>query len=107
MVTRLIGRHRLSAARWILLVSPPRERPIASRDGLVARFLSFAAAPCVHVQGCDDLQRHIGRRNTARSGGVLMSPYDCSIDTNRPVLAFGHVSSSTQLVEYLLVSPIA
>jgi hypothetical protein len=36
---REIGRQRRSAARWILQVSPPRDRPKASRLGLVADFL--------------------------------------------------------------------
>lgn len=32
VVTREIGRHRPSAARWILVENPPRERPRASRS---------------------------------------------------------------------------
>src|SRR6266567_4511601 len=39
LVTRASGRHPQSASRWILLVSPPRDRPSASR------FLSFASPP--------------------------------------------------------------
>ena len=40
------GRHRRSATRWILVVSPPRERPRASRPGPPASgFLSFGGAP--------------------------------------------------------------
>ena len=41
VVSRATGRQRWSAARWILVVSPPRDRPIASRPD----FLSFAQAP--------------------------------------------------------------
>jgi len=41
VVSRATGRQRRSAARWILVLSPPRDRPIASRPD----FLSFAAAP--------------------------------------------------------------
>jgi hypothetical protein len=40
-VTREIGRARRSAASTILLVRPPRERPIVSRAGRAGRFLSF------------------------------------------------------------------
>lgn len=107
VVTRLIGRHRLSAARWILLVSPPRDRPIASREGLVARFLSFARAPCVHIQRRDDLRGHVGRWKAARAGGVLMGPHDRSVHPHRPVSAFGDVGTAAQLIQDPLVGSIA
>jgi len=32
LVTRASGRHPESAAKWILVVSPPRDRPSASRS---------------------------------------------------------------------------
>jgi hypothetical protein len=33
VVAREIGRQRVSAARWIFVLNPPRERPNASRVG--------------------------------------------------------------------------
>lgn len=36
VVTRANSRHRRSAARWILVPSPPRERPSASRSATTA-----------------------------------------------------------------------
>ena len=73
----------------------------------MARFLSFATAPCVHIQRCDDLQRHIGWRLMAGAGGVLMGADDRAIDADRPVLAFGYVGSAAQFIEELPVGPIA
>src|SRR2546429_1263912 len=49
VVTRATGRQRRSASRWILVVSPPRDRPRASRArrwlGAGGGLLSFGPAP--------------------------------------------------------------
>ncbi len=55
-------RQRRSALRWILVLSPPRERPGASRPGPACRFLSFAAAPCEQICG----------QGVAGAGGLLV-----------------------------------
>jgi hypothetical protein len=91
VVTREIGRHRVSAARWILLVSPPRDRPRDSRLGRATDFLSFRPAPCVQLQGRDDLRGDIGGQLVARTGSVLVGAYDSGVDPDRPVPALVQV----------------
>ena len=44
LVSRAMGRQHRSAARWILVVRPPRDRPIASRPD----FVSFVKPPRSH-----------------------------------------------------------
>lgn len=43
----------------------------------------------------------------AGAGGVLMGADDRAIDPDRPLLALGHVGSTTQFIEDLLVGPVA
>ena len=43
------GQQNVSVRVWILVLSPPRERPSAWSAGSLARFLSFDRAPCVRT----------------------------------------------------------
>ena len=103
VVTREIGRQRRSAARWILDVSPPRERPSDSRlglaRGLAVDFLSFDPAPCVQHERGNDLLVDIGRGLVAGTGGVLMGPDHSGVDPDRPLRTLGHVGVATELIE--------
>src|SRR5712692_4556116 len=72
LVSRATGRQRRSAVRWILVVSPPRERPIASRPV----FLSFAEAPREVISG----------KGAAGPGRVLVRAVDRGIGADRPAL---------------------
>ena len=82
LVRRAIGRHRRSATRWILVLSPPRDRPSPSRSG--RDFLSFDGAPCVVLGG--------GR--AAGSGGVLVGADHGGIHPHRPIRALDLVAAS-------------
>jgi len=104
---REIGRQRASAARWILLVSPPRERPSASRPGLVAGLLSFDRAPRVQLGDRDDLGGHIGRRLASGTGGMLVGPHDPSVDPDDPFLTHTHVGVAAQLAQHPAQVPSA
>src|ERR1035441_5009106 len=88
LVSRATGRHRRSAARWIFVVSPPRERPIASRPD----FLSFAKAPRAVISGPD----------AAGTRRVLMSTGHRRIGADRPVFPFGRVAPRPQPAQDLL-----
>jgi hypothetical protein len=90
------GRQRRSAARWILVLSPPRERPSASRPGRAAGFLSFGAAPCEQVRG----------QGAAGPGGVLVRADHGGIGTDRPVLPLGLITAGPQPVQDLLLGPV-
>src|SRR5260370_1441138 len=92
LVSRATGRQRRSAARGILVVSPPRERPIASRPV----FLSFAKAPRAVISG----------RDTAGPGRVLVRAVDRGIGADRPALALGLITSGPQPVQDLLPGAI-
>jgi len=107
VVTREIGRQRVSAARWILLVSPPRERPSDSRLGLAADFLSFDPAPGVHLGARNNLRSDIGGRLVAGTGGVLMGTDHPGVDPDRPSWSLVLVGVPTQLVEDPYPSAIA
>src|SRR5699024_3093073 len=62
-----------STAAWILLPSPPRERPIACPSGSSGdRLLWFAVAPC-------------GLVRTRRVGAVLMSSVDRRVHRDHPL----------------------
>ena len=98
-MTREIGRHRVSAARWILLVNPPRERPSASLLGLAADFLLFDRAPCVQLGTRNDLPGDIGRRIMPGTGGVLMGPDHPGVDSDSPLWTFMRIGVAAQLVE--------
>jgi hypothetical protein len=80
---RATGRQRRSAARWILVLSPPRERPSASRPGPAAGFLSFGGAPCGQVRGPD----------AAGAGRVLVRADHSGIRADRPVVAAGLIAA--------------
>jgi len=91
------GRHRRSATRWILVVSPPRERPRASRPGPPASgFLSFGGAPPGQFRG----------PGAAGAGRVLMRAHDGGIGAHRPVRAFGLIAPGPQSVQDLRPGPV-
>src|ERR1700722_1178038 len=92
LVSRAMGRQRRSAARWILVVSPPRDRPIASRPD----FLSFAKAPRAVITG----------PGTAGPRPVLMRPGNPRIRADRPVPALGLIAPGSQALQDLLPGPI-
>ena len=99
------GRHRRSAARWILVVNPPRDRPSPSRHRRSpcsnSRFLSFDGPPCERPTGPDaprhglgerngkSLGGHIGRRRIRRPRSVVMGPHDRGVDRDHPLLVVG------------------
>ena len=92
------------------LVSPPRDRPIASRLGLPTRpadpppggsgsspdFLSFDPPPCVQLGRRDDLRGDVGGQFVAATGGVLMGADHRAVHPDRPVRAFGHVGAAAR-----------
>jgi hypothetical protein len=82
-----------------LLVSPPRERPSASRLGFAADFLSFDQAPCVHHGRRDNLRVNINWWRMPGTGGVLMRPHDPGIDPNRPPRALAQIGVTAQLMQ--------
>ena len=98
-MTREIGRQRVSAARWIFEVNPPRDRPSDSRLGLAAGFLSFDPAPCVQIGGRDDLRGDISRRLMACTRCMLMGADHPGIDPDRPPRALLPVGVPAQLIE--------
>src|SRR5699024_11171798 len=74
-----------STAAWILLPSPPRERPIACPSGSSgAGVLWFALAPC-------------GLVRAGGVGAVLMGAADRGVHRSRPVDLPGRVSFGHQL----------
>ena len=91
----LIGRHCESAAKWILAVSPARDRPSASRShGLpvvappAARFLSFDSAPpasrdAQHGHG-QPLRVDVLGRLVPGPGRVLVSADHCRANCRAP-----------------------
>lgn len=66
------------------MLSPPRERPKASRSLSVARSLSFDGAPCGRLGVADDLQSRIGdqmrRRGAPGIRGMLVGPHHRRVD---------------------------
>jgi hypothetical protein len=84
---RVRGRQRRSAIRWILVDSPPRERPSASRPaGAAGGFLLFASAP----------RGQFRRQGAAGACGVLVGAHHRGIGAHRPVPAFGLITASPQ-----------
>ena len=82
------GRPRPSQTRWLLQLSPPRERPSAcspgSRGGLVGPvssaaggIVSFDPAPCV--------PQLVVAGYWAGAGGVLMGPHHRAVRAGHPV----------------------
>src|SRR2546421_4780351 len=94
VVMREIGRARRSAARTILLVKPPRDRPSASRCD--PEFVSFDPAPCVQFR----------RQAVTGTGRVLMGPYHGAIHRDRPIHALLPVTAAPQLSEDLRPHPL-
>ena len=92
VVTRATGRQRRSAARWILVVRPPRERPSASR---AAGFVSFGPAP-PQVRG----------RGAAGSRRVLVSADRAGVHGQRPAPALGGVTPAAELTQHHRPGPI-
>lgn len=82
-----------------MLVSPPRDRPSASRSGLPTDLLSFDRAPCVDLGGRDHLSGDIGRWFTPGTGGVLVGADHRTLDVDRPVNALALIGVSAQLIE--------
>ena len=80
-------------------VNPPRERPIASRLGFAADFLSFDPAPCVDAHGRNDLRVDIGGRLVPGTGGVLMRADHGAVHTHCPFRPLGLVGVAAELVE--------
>ena len=89
----MTGRQRRSAARWILVVRPPRERPSASRPG---GFLSFATAPC----------GQFGRQHAAGAGGVLVRAHHGGVRAEGPVFPLGLIAPGPQRIQDLFPGPI-
>ena len=108
-MTRAIGRDRSSAARWILVLSPPRERPKASRSPSATRSLSFDAAPCSRLGVADDLHGGLSgqmrRQTTPGTSGVLMSAHHRRVGCHRPTRVGatlgGLVAAAAQLIQDL------
>src|SRR3954451_12064873 len=96
LVTRARTRHRWSASRWILLVSPPREWPSPSRSGAWAlpdrlpAGVAFGAATGAGSTGqlrrCQPLGWDVLGLCVAGSGGIPMGADNGGIDGCGPVL---------------------
>ena len=81
---RATGRQRRFAARWILVLSPLRERPSPSRPSRAAGFLSFTAAPRDQVRG----------QGPARAGGMLVRADHGGIGAEPPALPLGLIAAA-------------
>jgi hypothetical protein len=92
---RVTGRQRRSAAKWILVLSPPRDRPSASWRAPPRGFLSFGGAPCGQLRG----------QLVAGSGGVLVCADHGGIGAEGPVRALGLVAPGPQPTQDLLPGP--
>jgi len=104
LVTRASGRHPESASRWILVVSPPLDRPSASR------FLSFGSAPDAG-RGAQRRPRqlhriHICWRRVPRPGRVLVRPHRRGIHRHSPPLPFRLIAPRAQTVQDHLPGPV-
>ena len=90
------GRQRRSAARWILVDSPPRDRPSASRTARATRFLSFGSAP----------RDQLGGQRVPGPGGVLMHADHRGIGAEGPPRPLGLITPGPQPVQDLLPGPV-
>src|SRR6516162_10549768 len=90
------GRQRRSAARWILVDSPPRERPSASRTARATRFLSFDGAPRDQLRG----------QLVPGSGGVLVRADHGGIGAEGPLRPLGLIALGPQSAQDLLPGPV-
>src|SRR4051794_7749737 len=116
LVTRARTRHRRSASRWILLVSPPREWPSPSRSGAWAlpdrlpAGVAFGAATGAGGTGqgcrCQPLGWDVLGRCMAGSGGVVVGADHGGIDGRGPVRCFVLIASDPQAVQDLLPGSI-
>jgi hypothetical protein len=90
------GRHRRSATRRILVPSPPREQPSASRPAWPpGRFLSSGPAPPGQFRG----------QRPARARGVLAPAHHGATRAHRPALAPGLLTPSPQPIQDLRPGP--
>src|SRR6516162_9401163 len=107
VVTRATGRQRRSASRWILVVSPPRDRPRASRSrrwlGAGGGLLSFGPAPCVARQGHplaqhrdQPFRRDVLWRFVPRTRSMLMGAHHRGIDAGRPLRPLPLIAALTR-----------
>jgi hypothetical protein len=85
VMTREIGRAPASAARGIVVLTPPRERPNASRSVLETQSWSFDPAPCVRLRAAGILRGKVRRRRVAGAGGVLMGTDHRGVHPHRPL----------------------
>jgi hypothetical protein len=91
------------------VLSPPRERPKASRSWSVAPSLSFDAAPCGRLGVADDLHGGLSgqmrRRTTPGTRGMLMRPHHRRVGAHRPPRVgptlSGLVAATAQLIQDL------
>src|SRR5258706_13175106 len=114
LVTRASGRQRASASRWTLVLSPPLDRPSASRSlaglaGFVPAAggsLSFGAAPWAGWGAQrgprQALRRHILRRLMPRARRVLGRPDDRRVRRHRPRRPLRLIAPGPQSVQDLL-----
>jgi hypothetical protein len=79
-----------------LVLSPPRERPSASRPGRGGGLSSFGGALGDQLRG----QRVPG------PGGVLVRPDDGGVRAEGPVLPFGFIAPGLQPAQDLLPGPV-
>jgi len=95
---------------WILVLTPPLERPNASRSGALtpepAEFLSFDRAPCValrrhkilQLHRCQALGRDVFGWLVPSARRVMMCPDHRGIHPHRPPSTFLDVAARPQPV---------
>jgi len=117
LVTRASGRQPESASRWTLVVSPPRDRPSASRSFGLPGFvpagggsLSFGSAPCAD-RGAQHGHRQpprvdVRRRGVPRPGRVLVRPDDRRIRRHRPRPPLRLIAPGPQRIQDHLPRPV-
>jgi hypothetical protein len=81
------------------VVTPPRERPSASRSELAPDVVSFDGAPCVHHGGREDLRVDVAGCQQPGSGGVLVSPDYPGVDAYGPFPVLVLIGTAAQLIE--------
>jgi hypothetical protein len=98
------GRQRRSAARWILVVRPPRDRPSASRPppGLAG----FAPAACGFLSFGPAPPGQLRRPGTAGTSRVLVGADHGGVRADRPVPPLSLVAPGPQHVQDPRPGPI-